>query len=145
MNEKTNSEKTQKSITGPILLSLIGFFVYSLCFFPIILLGLLLYYLLPFTQLWHFLLLPFIIYIGIILLVVSLILISGSFIRLFNIRYKPGIFTYSFNEKNSFRWMILCALYTPCRKLFEFFPLGNLKNTYYRLLGMKIGKNSLVG
>ena len=49
------------------------------------------------------------------------------------------------DNKTSYRWMILCILYTPCRKIIETFIGGSLKNKYYRLLGMKIGKNTLVG
>ena len=45
----------------------------------------------------------------------------------------------------AFRWIVVCALYTPIRKILEIFPLGGIKNSYYRLLGMKIGKNTLVG
>ena len=29
--------------------------------------------------------------------------------------------------------------------MLEIFPVGGLKNRYYKLLGMKIGKNSLIG
>ena len=45
----------------------------------------------------------------------------------------------------AFRWIVVCALYTPIRKIQEIFPLGGIKNTYFRMLGMKIGKNTLVG
>jgi acetyltransferase-like isoleucine patch superfamily enzyme len=41
--------------------------------------------------------------------------------------------------------MLYCSLYNPCRKIIEIFPVGRFKNTYYRLIGMKIGKNSLIG
>jgi acetyltransferase-like isoleucine patch superfamily enzyme len=78
-------------------------------------------------------------------IIVFELLISGAIIRLFNIRYKPGTYEYTFNDKNSFKWIVLCTLYTPCRKILETFPVGGIKNVYYRLLGMKIGKNTLVG
>ena len=57
----------------------------------------------------------------------------------------PGTYEYTFKNKNSFKWVIICSLYTPCRKILEIFPLGRIKNIYFRLLGMKIGKNTLVG
>ena len=31
------------------------------------------------------------------------------------------------------------------RKILEIFPIGEMKNRYYRLLGMKTGENTLVG
>ena len=83
--------------------------------------------------------------IGIAFILVSQLLISGYIIKLFNIKYEPGTYRYSFEEKNAFNWMIVCLLYTPCRKLIEIVPVGKLKNVYYRLLGMKIGTNTLVG
>lgn len=43
------------------------------------------------------------------------------------------------------KWTLICVLYTPFRKLLEIIPLGKIKQSYFRLLGMKIGKNSLVG
>jgi len=138
-------EKSSRSIGKPILLSLIGFLVYSLCFLPVILLGRVVLYFMAFNTLWHFFLLPFIMYIGIILLIVSILLISGIIIKLFNIIYEPGIYQYGYNDKNSFRWMIICSLYTPCRKILEIIPMGKLKNVYCSLLGMKIGTNTLVG
>ena len=63
----------------------------------------------------------------------------------FKIRYKPGECEYSLRNKNAFKWIVTCSLYTPCRKIIEIFPVGGLKNVYYKLLGMKIGKNTLVG
>ena len=31
------------------------------------------------------------------------------------------------------------------RKILEIFPIGEMKNRYYRLLGMKTGENTLIG
>ena len=107
--------------------------------------GRILLYFIAFDRLWHFLLLPFILYIGIAIVVVSLLLISGVIIRIFNIRYEPGIYEYTFKNKNSFKWIVICSLYTPCQKILEMFPMGRIKIVYYKLLGMKIGKNTLVG
>jgi carbonic anhydrase/acetyltransferase-like protein (isoleucine patch superfamily) len=73
------------------------------------------------------------------------LLISGIIIHVFNIKYKPGTYDYHLRDKTAFTWMLLCALYTPCRKIIEIIPMGRMKNRYYRLLGMKIGENTLVG
>ena len=45
----------------------------------------------------------------------------------------------------AFKWMVVCVFYTPMRKIIEIFPVGEMKYRYYRMLGMKIGKNTLVG
>jgi acetyltransferase-like isoleucine patch superfamily enzyme len=146
MTESRNKSKKHSGfITGSILLSIIVFIIFSLGFFPIVFGGKLLLHFLAFDKLWHFLFLPFIIYIGVVVLIISELSISGLIIKLFNIKYKPGTYEYSFNNKNTFKWIIICSLYTPCRKIIEIFPVGTMKNIYYKLLGMKIGENTLVG
>jgi hypothetical protein len=90
-------------------------------------------------------LLPLVLYCGAVFLFISELYITGGIIRLFNITYQPGTHAYSFKSRNTFKWTVICVLYTPFRKLLEIFPLGRIKQSYLRLLGMKIGKNSLVG
>jgi hypothetical protein len=133
------------SLIRRVSLPVISFLVFSIGFLPVILAGRLLLNYLTFDKPWHFLLLPFIVYIGIVILIVSQILISGVIIKLFNITYEPGTYPYTFEDKTSFKWMIVCSLYTPCRKTMEMFIVGRIKNIYYKLLGMKIGRNTLVG
>ena len=144
-NRNGKSKKHSRSVIGPILLSIILFIIFSLGFFPIVLAGKLLFYFLSFNKLWHFLMLPFIIYLGLLFLIISEISISGLIIKLFNIKYKPGTYEYSFFNRNTFKWILLCSLYTPCRKIIDMFPVGAMKNIYYKLLGMKIGENTLIG
>lgn len=139
------AKKTAIGYFRQILLSIIALIVFSLCFTPIVVFGYLLLKYFSFTTFSHYLLVPVFLYIGTLLLFVSTLLISGIFIKIFRIRYKTGIYEYTFNNKNTFRWIIICTLYTPCRWILETFPLGGLRNTYLRLLGMKIGKNTLVG
>jgi hypothetical protein len=98
-----------------------------------------------FHTLWYFVLLPIIIYLGAVLLFLSELYITGGIIKLLRITYQPGTFEYTFRNKNTVNWTLICVLYTPFRKLLEIIPLGKTKQSYFRLLGMKIGKNSLVG
>jgi len=141
---KDKTKKTSRSIKS-IFVPIISFLVFSICFIPILVTGKILLYFITFNKTWHFLFLPFILYIGIAITIVSLLLISGVIIRIFNIKYKPGKYEYTYKNKNAFRWIVVCSLYTPCRKMLEIFPMGRIKNIYYKLLGMKIGKNTLVG
>ncbi len=145
MTKPDNKTKKSSGSIKSIFIPSISFLVFSLSLFPIVLAGKILLYFIAFDKFWHFLLLPFILYIGIAIVVVSLLLISGVIIRIFNIRYEPGIYEYTFKNKNSFKWIVICSLYTPCRKILEIFPMGRIKIVYYKLLGMKIGKNTLVG
>ena len=143
-NSKDKTKKPSRSIKS-IFIPIISFLVFSICFIPILVAGKILLYFITFDKTWHFLLLPFILYIGIAIAIVSLLLISGAILRIFNVKYKPGTHEYTYKNKDAFRWIIVCSLYTPCRKLLEMFPMGWVKNIYYKLLGMKIGKNTLVG
>jgi acetyltransferase-like isoleucine patch superfamily enzyme len=128
-----------------VLLSLIIFLIFSIGFIPLVFSFKLFLNYIDIDNVFHWFLIPFIIYIEFLILIISELLISGLIIYLFRIRYKPGEFDYSFGNWNAFKWILICSLYTPCRKIIEIIPLGGIKNLYYRLLGMKIGKNSLVG
>ena len=134
MKESKDKPKKSSGSIKSILISIIAFLVFSLSLFPIVVAGRILLYFIAFDRLWHFLLLPFILYIGIAIVVVSLLLISGVIIRIFNIRYEPGIYEYTFKNKNSFKWIVICSLYTPCQKILEMFPMGRIKIVYYKLL-----------
>jgi len=94
---------------------------------------------------WYYTFLPFVLFIGATLLFLSELYITGGIVKLFNITYQPGTHQYSYRNKNTFNWTLICVLYTPFRKLLEIIPLGKIKQVYLRLLGMKIGRNSLVG
>jgi acetyltransferase-like isoleucine patch superfamily enzyme len=139
-----SGKKSSGNIKGFFLISFILLIVFSLGFFPVIFAWRTFLLFVSFNQLWHFFLLPFFIYFGIMITIFFQVLISGIIIHVFRIKYTPGVYEYSINNKMAFRWIVVCALYTPIRKILEIISLG-IKNTYYRLLGMKIGENSLVG
>jgi acetyltransferase-like isoleucine patch superfamily enzyme len=139
-----NNNSTGK-ISRSILISIITFIIYSLSLYPMMAGIYLVFLFIRFNQIWHFFLLPFLIYIGIITTLFFLVLISGVFIYIFKIKYEPGIYEYNYKNKMAFRWVLICFLYTPIRKIFEIFLIGKIKNWYYKMLGMKIGNNSLVG
>jgi len=139
-----SDKKSSGKIKGFIILSFILFVVFSLGFFPLIFVFRTLLIFISFEKLWHFLLLPFFIYFVIVITIFFQVIISGLVIHVFNIKYRPGIYNYIMNDKMAFRWIVVCALYNPIRKILEIYPIG-IKNTYLRFLGMKIGENSLVG
>ena len=138
-------KESEGKISGLIIISLICFIVFSLGFFPLIIFGKIVLMFISFNKLWHFFLLPFLIYIGIGITLWYQLLISGIIIHVFKIKYEPGVYAYNFKNKMAFKWIVICTLYTPMRKMFEIFPVGGMKLRYYRMLGMKIGENTLVG
>ncbi len=145
MTNKESSKSSSGLPTGALLVAIISFIVFSLGFLPIVIFGKIVLIFINFGELWHFFLLPALIYIGIGITFWYQLLISGLIIHLFNFKYEPGTYDYNFKNKVAFKWIVVCTLYTPMRKMLEIFPIGSMKYRYYRLLGMKIGKNSLVG
>lgn len=139
------SKKTDGKNIGIFLISFIAFIVFSIGFLPTIIFGKIVLFFISFNNIWHFLLLPFLIYIGIFITLFFQLLISGFYIHIFNYKYKPGTYPYKYSNKMAYKWMVVCTLYTPIRRLLEIFPLGATKYMYYRMLGMKIGKNTLIG
>ena len=148
---KTSQKKNNKAPTkkgSPLrffLLIIIPLIVFSLGFVPVIIVAKIIFYFISFNTLIGLILLPLIIGVELFLLLISEILISGAIIRIFNIKYKEGTYDYTMRKPQAFRWMLVCQLYTPMRKLLEIIPMGYVKLAYLRLLGMKIGKNCLVG
>lgn len=132
-------------IRGFILITITAFIIFSLGFFPILIGIHYVNLIIPFDELWYYFLIPFLLYIGITVTVFYEVLFSGLFIHIFNIKYEPGVHKYTYQNKMAFKWLLLCALYTPIRKILEIVQLGETKNRYYRFLGMKIGENSLIG
>jgi acetyltransferase-like isoleucine patch superfamily enzyme len=137
--------KQQKSLFRIIFIQLLILIVGTIGFIPTILFIYGIYYIFNPHLIFHWILLPVIIYFVITILLVSQYLISGLFISIFNIKYEPGTYPYELKNKNAFKWVLVCSLYTPGRKILEIFPLGFIKYTYLKLVGMKIGPNSLVG
>ena len=128
-----------------LLLPLILLLIFYLALLPPLLLAILAYRLINLTVWWHILLLPAILYIGITLTIQSITLIPALIVKIFHITYKPGLHAYTYHDKEAFKWILICSLYTPGRKIFEILPLARTRTTYYKLLGMHIGHNTLVG
>ena len=146
--KKTKKKASKKTFTSSIklsMISIISFIVFSIGFIPLIVSVKLILYVMTFDKILDFILLPFIIALELLILLVSELLISGIVIRVFNIKYTEGTYEYSVKNKMAFRWMLLCQLYTPIRKILEIIPMGRLGIVYLKLLGMKIGKNTLLG
>jgi hypothetical protein len=128
-----------------LIVSFISFIIFSIGLFPCALLLFFIFKYVIFNTILHYILFTFLGIFLLWLLFASEILISSVIIKLFNIKYPEGQYEYSVKNKIAFKWMLLCQLYTPIRKLLEIIPMGYLKIIYLRLLGMKIGSNTLVG
>jgi len=142
---KGETPDQDSSLGHLLLLYVVPILIFGIGFIPCVLAGFIFFTLFRGYVLWLLFLLPFFLYFCIILTIFSQVFISGCFIKGFHLTYNPGVFTYCLADKTSFKWMLVCSLYTPIRKILETIPIGKPKNTYFRLLGMKLGTNSLVG
>jgi acetyltransferase-like isoleucine patch superfamily enzyme len=140
-----DSENKIKYFPSYLLIPLSSILIFSIGFVPLIIFIIGIQYIIPFLGVWFYLFLPLLVYAGISILLLSEMFFSGFIVRLFHIYYEPGRFKYHTREKNSLKWMIIVTVYTPIRKILEIIPTGGLKLSYLRLMGMKIGYNTLVG
>lgn len=140
-------EKDQKDhrFIGSVLVTLVVCFFFSIGLIPFALYVYVVYFFFDLSVLWHWFFIPILLYLGFVIAFVSEIVLTGLLMKLFHLRYKPGVFPYGYTNKNVFIWILVCSLYTPSRKLMEIFLIGGIKNFYFKLLGMKIGANTLVG
>ena len=148
MSELVKEQKKSKRLLWSYFFSAIPSAIFIVGSIPVIISFFVLqrhFHYFSFSTLWHFVVLPIIVYIGAVLFFICELFITAGIIKLFNITYEPGTYEYSLNNKTTFKWTLICVLYTPFRKFLEIFPLGRIKLSYLRLLGMKIGTNSLVG
>jgi hypothetical protein len=148
MPDELNKPKKSNRPAWSYFFTIVPSIIFILGLLPVVFVFFLLQYYLHyffFTSLWQYAALPFVLFLGAVLLLISELYITGGIIRLFHITYQPGTYEYSFRNKNTFKWILVCVVYTPFRKLLEVFPMGKIKQSYFKLLGMKIGKNSLVG
>ena len=141
---KTSTNKI-KYFPSSLLIPLSSILIFSIGFVPLISFVFFIKYITPLIGVWIYPLLPLLLYMGISILLLSEMFFSGFIVRIFQIYYKPGYFPYQTLEKNALKWMIITTIYTPIRKILEIIPTGELKLSYLRLMGMKIGENTLVG
>ena len=142
---KGETQDQGSSVGHLLLLYVVPILIFGIGFIPAVLSGFIFFTLFRGYLLWLLLLLPFFLYLCVILTIFSQVFVSGYSIKGFRLTYNPGVFTYCLEDRTSFKWMLVCSLYTPIRKILETVPIGKPKNTYFRLLGMKLGTNSLVG
>ena len=145
--KKYTSHPSESKVRFFLATFLIPLVVFSIGMFPLILWLVIIYliYIITLNIVLYLILTPIIIILSILILIVSEVLISGAIIKLFNITYEEGTYEYSVNNNVVFKWMLIFQLYTPIRIILDIIPMRYIKIIYLRLLGLKIGKNTLLG
>jgi len=131
------------SIFRSIKLLLIPFIVYSLGMLPSIAFLLYSFRFFNFFQAWNWIFLPFFLIFSFFLFIVFETLIPGIFIRILPLKIDEGEHEISIKNKNFYRYSLYFILYRPALKIVTFLPLIPLRTMFYRIVGLKFGKNTL--
>ena len=93
--------------------------------------------------LWY-LLLSILLVIAFFMLIIIESFIPALFIRIFRIKMKPGEHQLNIKDNYFFLHMLFFALYRPSLKIISFLPLVPLRSSLIKLVGLNIGKTSLL-
>jgi len=92
----------------------------------------------------HALLLTFLLVIEFLLFIILGTFIPGIFIRLMNLKVEEGEHEISIKDKNFFKYILFFVLYRPSLKLVGILPLLPLRIRFLKLVGLKMGKSSIL-
>ena len=133
-----------KSISRVFILIFLPILAYSISLFPIILLTILIINLINIFNVFHVLIFSFFIVIELFLLIILLTFIPGFFIKIFRIKVDEGEYELSIKDWNFFKFILFYALYRPSLKVIGILPLLPLRLRFLKLVGLKIGKTSIL-
>lgn len=86
----------------------------------------------------------FILFFEFLLFIILETFVPGLFIRAMNLRVEEGEHEISIKDKNFFRYILFFVLYRPSLKLVGFLPLLPLRIRFLKLVGLKMGKSSIL-
>ena len=133
-----------KSISRGLLLLIIPFSAYTIGLFPIVLSLVYVIQLLDFTFLVHILLFTIVLVIEFFLFIVLETFIPGLFIRISHLKVDEGEHEISIKDWNFFKYSLYFFLYRPSLKLIGILPLLPLRIRFLKLVGLKMGKSSVL-
>jgi acetyltransferase-like isoleucine patch superfamily enzyme len=133
-----------KSISRGLVLFLIPLLAYTLGLFPLLWsLFVVFGYLNSGTILHIFIFSGFLVVLFFLFIVLETF-IPGLFIRLLRLRVDEGVYDISILDWNFFKYTLYFALYRPSLKLIGVLPLIPLRVRYLKLVGLKMGKSSML-
>jgi acetyltransferase-like isoleucine patch superfamily enzyme len=133
-----------KSISRGLILFLIPLLAYTLGLFPLLWSLLLVLGYLNLGNILHILLFSGFLVILFFLFIIIETFLPGLFIRLLRLRVDEGVYEISILDWNFFKYTLFFALYRPSLKLIGILPLVPLRIRYLKLVGLKMGKSSML-
>jgi len=132
------------SISRACALLFIPIIAYTLALFPLILLLVTILQLINVTNIIHLFLFSGFLVIFFFLFIILETFIPGLFIKLMRLRVDEGVHDITIKNWNFFKYTLYFALYRPSLKLIGVLPLLPLRIRFLKLVGLKMGKSSVM-
>lgn len=132
------------SISRGFLLLFIPIIAYTIGLFPLVLSLIYVLKLLNLTNILHIFLFSGFLVILFFLVIILETFIPGLFIRVSKLKVDEGEHEISILDWNFFKYALYFALYRPSLKLIGILPLLPLRIRFLKLVGLKMGKSSVV-
>jgi acetyltransferase-like isoleucine patch superfamily enzyme len=133
-----------KSISRGFLLFITPVIAYTIGLFPLVVSFVFVLKMLDLSTIFHLILFTFYLVITFFLLIIFETFIPGLFIRLSRLKVDEGEHAISINDWNFFKYSLYFVLYRPSLKLISILPLLPLRIRFLKLVGLKMGKTSVV-
>jgi acetyltransferase-like isoleucine patch superfamily enzyme len=133
-----------KSISRGVILLLLPIIAYTIAIFPVIYSIIYIIQILELTNIFHILLFAFFLVIEFFFLIVLLTFVPGLFIKFLRLKVDEGVHQISIKDWNFFKYILFFVLYRPSLKVIGVLPLLPLRIRYLKLVGLKMGKSSLL-
>lgn len=133
-----------KSISRGLTLLLIPIIVYTLGLFPLVWSFILILRFLDFASIFHVFLFSGYVVIIFFLFIIIETFIPGLFIRILRLKIDEGEYEISILDWNFFKYSLYFVLYRPSLKLIGILPLLPLRVRFLKLVGLKMGKSSVL-
>jgi len=133
-----------KSISRGLILLFIPILAYTLGLFPLLFTLQFVLSKIVLSNLFHLFLFSGFLVILFFLFIISETFIPGIFIRLLRLRIDEGEYDISILDWNFFKYTLYFALYRPSLKLIGILPLLPLRIRFLKLVGLKMGKSSVL-
>ena len=133
-----------RSIGRGALLFILPISAYILGLLPVIFFYVFLTRSIPFSGILYYVLLAIILVFCFLFFILFETFIPGLFIRIFRIRVEEGEYDLSMKDKGFSRHLLFFTLYRPSLSLVGIIPLVPLRLLFLKLVGLQIGKGSMV-
>lgn len=143
-NEIKTLDFSAKSIAKGLLLIILPLLIYIISLLPITIWTIFLLKKLILTNIIHIIFLTLLIIFNFILFVIFEVFLSGIIIRLLRLKIKPGEHDLNIKNPEFFKHILFFTLYRPSLKLISILPMLPLRTKYVKLVGLNIGKNSIL-